>query len=196
MITVGNDIVDLRAADAVDKWRDRRFMERVFSRSQCEEILRAPDRDRALWSHWAAREAAYKAGKRLAAPVSLSWNDHPDFVHCSAIQPGTHTQVRIEACNLEIAGTLTEREMESTSGYLPSIKLRLLAKRELEMDGVEIVRDKVGKKWGPPYVILHGKTVPEIALSFSHDGEWLALIIAWSSQSCRTHSASHRRIRS
>ncbi|GMR13086.1 MAG: hypothetical protein BMS9Abin29_1285 [Gemmatimonadota bacterium] len=68
---VGNDVVDLDRPRCAGKAEDRRFVERVFTAFEQSCIMDAPDRDRALWRRWAAKEAAYKVVTKLlgAAPV-------------------------------------------------------------------------------------------------------------------------------
>ena len=61
----GNDVVDLDQARCAGKAGDTRFVERVFTASERAHIMEAPDPDRALWRHWAAKEAAYKVVTKL-----------------------------------------------------------------------------------------------------------------------------------
>jgi phosphopantetheine--protein transferase-like protein len=58
---VGNDVVDLKDPENIGKSRDDRFLGRVFTAGEREQITRAPFPDTLLWSLWAAKEAAYKA---------------------------------------------------------------------------------------------------------------------------------------
>jgi phosphopantetheine--protein transferase-like protein len=77
---LGNDIVDLTDPRHVGKARDRRFLERVFSPREQEEIRNADDPDRALWARWAGKEAAFKTvSKSLGIPPTFV---HPRFAVC------------------------------------------------------------------------------------------------------------------
>lgn len=58
-MTVGNDIVDLRTLEPP---LHPRFLERVFTPKEQQCIGMSAEE---LWVHWAAKEAAYKALKRL-----------------------------------------------------------------------------------------------------------------------------------
>ena len=58
---VGNDVVDLKEPDNRGKSGDDRFLARVFTAQEREQIAQAAAPDALLWSFWAAKEAAYKA---------------------------------------------------------------------------------------------------------------------------------------
>lgn len=71
---LGNDIVDLTDPRHSGKARDDRFLQRVYSQEEREEIRASESPDLALWIRWAAKEAAFKTvSKSLGAP--------PTFVH-------------------------------------------------------------------------------------------------------------------
>lgn len=71
---LGNDIVDLADPRHSGKADDQRFMERVFSRDEQEDIRSSETPDRALWVRWAAKEAAFKT-------VSKALGTPPTFIH-------------------------------------------------------------------------------------------------------------------
>jgi hypothetical protein len=71
---LGNDIVDLTDPRHTGKAGDERFLRRVFSEREQEDILQAPDPDRALWMRWAGKEAAFKT-------ISKSEGTPPTFAH-------------------------------------------------------------------------------------------------------------------
>jgi hypothetical protein len=71
---LGNDVVDLRHHGASRRSRDLRFLSRVFTEEERNDILSAPDPDRSLWIHWAGKEAIYKS-------VSKALGSPPVFVH-------------------------------------------------------------------------------------------------------------------
>jgi phosphopantetheinyl transferase (holo-ACP synthase) len=62
---LGNDVVDLREANAHAATRHPRFDARAFTRAERERIATsgAPERLRAIF--WAAKEAAYKVARKL-----------------------------------------------------------------------------------------------------------------------------------
>lgn len=67
---IGNDIVDLKTADAQGKAGNERFMGRVLTPGEQEAIRRSAHPDALLWAFWAAKEAAYKAVSKAAPGVS------------------------------------------------------------------------------------------------------------------------------
>jgi hypothetical protein len=73
---LGNDIVDLADPRHGGKAGDGRFLQRVFSQGEQDEILSSPDPERALWIRWAGKEAAFKT-------VSKALGSPPTFVHSS-----------------------------------------------------------------------------------------------------------------
>lgn len=69
---VGNDIVNLNDPYARKKSANIRFLNRVFTPNERKLIDRASVPDSAVWSIWAAKEAAYKAVSQKGAAVSSS----------------------------------------------------------------------------------------------------------------------------
>lgn len=61
---VGNDIVDITSVEILNKFHDRRFLQRVFTPAEiaCLDGCKRPDL--VLWFLWSAKEAAYKALKK------------------------------------------------------------------------------------------------------------------------------------
>ncbi|MCF8094281.1 MAG: 4'-phosphopantetheinyl transferase superfamily protein [Desulfobacteraceae bacterium] len=76
---VGNDIVDLHAAETADKTGDIRFVRRVLTGAERRCFGRAESPDIYLWAVWAAKETAYKALVK-ANPDVASWPRHYDVV--------------------------------------------------------------------------------------------------------------------
>jgi len=82
---LGNDVVDLTDPRHAGKAGDDRFLQRVFSQEEQEDIRSAEDADRALWIRWAGKEAAFKTiSKSLGAPPTFN---HPRF-QVTIFQPG------------------------------------------------------------------------------------------------------------
>lgn len=80
-LAVGNDVVDLSDPRCQGKHREARFLERVLAPAEREAVARAPDPARALWLHWAAKEAAYKVVSKLPA-------GRPPFEHAAFVVDG------------------------------------------------------------------------------------------------------------
>ncbi len=66
---VGNDIVDLLSPGNREKYRDRRFKNRVFTSGEQDRLDKSDDPDRLLWSFWTAKETAYKILVKIAPKV-------------------------------------------------------------------------------------------------------------------------------
>ena len=74
---LGNDIVDLTDPRHSGKAREHRFLRRVYSHKEQDEIRSSKNPDLALWIRWAAKESAFKTvSKALGAPPTFS---HPAF---------------------------------------------------------------------------------------------------------------------
>ncbi len=66
---LGNDVVDTGHRGGLGKAQDDRFLARVCSEEERDRVRSSPDPDRALWAHWAGKEAIFKsASKALGAP--------------------------------------------------------------------------------------------------------------------------------
>jgi len=71
-LLVGNDVVDLRDPETrLDSVHDR-FIERVFTPAERDAIFASRDSRAALWSHWAAKESAYKIIKKAEPDAIFS----------------------------------------------------------------------------------------------------------------------------
>ena len=106
---VGNDIVDLSAAETAGKCEDRRFLGKVLTEAE-QHVLAAARKapDRLLWSFWAAKEAAYKAISQLheslsAAPrrYAVSIETDPESLKAGAEAAG-HVQTPSERVRVRI----------------------------------------------------------------------------------------------
>ena len=62
--------MDLNTPEAQSKYLDARFMERVLTGRERQEIGRSACPDRLLWAFWAARETAYKVLSKIHPDVS------------------------------------------------------------------------------------------------------------------------------
>ena len=69
---IGNDVVDLADAETRESAIHARFDARVFAPSERRALARAGDRTRLRWSLWAAKEATYKAGRRVDPALGFS----------------------------------------------------------------------------------------------------------------------------
>ncbi|MGY5849406.1 4'-phosphopantetheinyl transferase family protein [Salegentibacter sp. F14] len=61
---IGNDVVDLELAKVQSNWRRPGYLQKIFTKEECQQILNSKDKDRTLWLFWTMKEAAYKAWQR------------------------------------------------------------------------------------------------------------------------------------
>jgi phosphopantetheinyl transferase (holo-ACP synthase) len=76
LLVIGNDIVDLTAPENRGKSGDRRFRARVFTAAEEEWIDAAPSPDTALWTLWAAKEAAFKTAVKLKPGLTFRHREY------------------------------------------------------------------------------------------------------------------------
>lgn len=86
-ISLGNDIVDLTDSDTIDLAKHTKFIQRVYSPNELEIIESCHESLKKIyfWKLWAAKEAAYKAIKRINpdiifSPVQFQFSSQPDII--------------------------------------------------------------------------------------------------------------------
>lgn len=62
---LGNDVIDLQFARPLEKSRDSRFVDRVFTPLERDCIRASFDPEWTLWILWSAKEAAFKITRKL-----------------------------------------------------------------------------------------------------------------------------------
>ncbi|RIL11645.1 MAG: hypothetical protein DCC75_01940 [Proteobacteria bacterium] len=194
-ISIGNDIVDLQERPGASH---PRFVERVCSEFEKSQLSSAnPD---AVWSYWAAKEAAYKCIKRLEPEVIFSpsrFEYHHDqqivqferqrlFVRCQTTPDYVYavcvTDSEIFGSN-NLSNWITNRsDLEKTlpsnapkSDRSESHLVRLLARRELsKLLSIPIDQITISpRSHGIPLLSLSGPPHSDL-LSLSHHGRFLA----------------------
>ena len=69
---IGNDIVDIKASEFSSMQRFMRYAAKVCTDHELLQLGRFEGRQQTLWRFWSIKEAAYKAGLRLAVCNSFS----------------------------------------------------------------------------------------------------------------------------
>lgn len=69
---IGNDVVDLLDVESRKDALHSRFDKRVFSQRERDCIYHSSNSHRMRWSHWAAKESAYKVLKKIDARTIFS----------------------------------------------------------------------------------------------------------------------------
>lgn len=171
---VGNDVVDLGDPQIAEHHVRARFVERVCTR---DEASRAWGDKRALWSLFAAKEAAYKVLVKLGLPVGFS---HREIVVAPDWRVVTYGDVRLDLrvdADDERVHAVASLDATPTSAVRRTMDQDLSrAARALLVEvlggDVEIVRDPVAGAWdgyGPPRAVSVDADV-----SLSHDGRFVA----------------------
>jgi len=117
-------------------------------------------------------------------PITVSWQWHAHWLHCIAVQgqsTAAITRAVVALADCPANATFSERERDSFSRE-PSAMVRTLAKRLLAQQGIndtEIVRERVAGGLLPPRVFSDGVARDDIQLSLSHDGDYVAAVIAF-----------------
>lgn len=115
--------------------------------------------------------------------VSVRWQLGPGWLHCIAVlgqSPRILEHAVAARTDPALVTAFSAREHEGMSRS-ESAGVRALAKRLLRqhgIDAIEILRESDGPTRKPPRVFTHGQPHPDLDISLSHDGAWLAAVIA------------------
>jgi len=194
-VNVGNDVVDLDDPGAVGASRRERFVRRILRPAELRDVEASADPDVALWTRFAAKEAAYKAAVQLrgstpATPAayevaadlaSVRLSDarfqlliefsaaaatgRPGLVHAIAWRGGDRPRFGAGACAGDPGAGAHSLLAASAGACLGCAPSRL-----------RIVRDPILGSWdgyGPPRLQLDGRPLPA-AVSLSHHGRFIA----------------------
>ena len=203
---VGNDVVDLTLEGSVQKFQDRRFLERVFTWEERQIIHSADYPDVVLWGFWAAKEASFKlikklndgvvfspqnivvqgnpetdpTGQAILGPyvVAVTWTGGVGWVHALATQP-----TRSSNCLFRVESRPSQQNFEQS--FSESAEVRALAQRLLAEIGwpstrIERARRPDGRLQWP--TVFAGSTGLPVDVSLSHDGSYLAAAISYRSE--------------
>lgn len=61
---IGNDIIDLKVAKINSRWREQRFLEKLFTAEEQTLILSGANRFENIWRFWSMKESGYKIMSR------------------------------------------------------------------------------------------------------------------------------------
>ena len=151
---IGNDVVDLEHSSLHGKLESRRFLKRVFTKSEQAIIARAGEPDIELWCLWACKESAFKAfSKILPTP--------PAFIH-SAFEVSWTRMIQEERSCIRVGNVAYEGLSVSVSVDLSEAVLHAFAwtghpnnaiqgapPAELYHDVARL--DEPGTPWSAPY---------------------------------------------
>lgn len=215
--TIGNDLIDFRASHNRGRAEQPRMLARVLTASERTQLADEGAGDIGFALLWSAKEAAYKAAKKIQPalvfapgrwqlectdlalangeksgtvripdhpPIRASWQHHAHWLHCIAVRGDTPTKIEhaVSALsNCAPRASFSERERDSFSRE-QSAAVRTLAKQLLAQHAIsdcEIVRERIEHRLLPPRVYSAGMARDDVQLSLSHDGEYVAAVIAF-----------------
>lgn len=200
---LGNDVVDLEDPETRPETFRPRFDERVFDPTERRAIARDEDAHARRWTHWAAKEAAYKLARQIDprfvfAPSRLVAR----FTRAVDAEGDRRLHYGTLALPSALAGGSAELELraEQTEGRVhvvaipagadwdavvasirrlepgddPSEAVRALARADVARDlGIDASRVGIGRRGRVPTVEIDGRPGP-MSLSLSHHGRFLA----------------------
>lgn len=73
---IGNDIIDLNLAKQNSRWKEQRFLDKLFSKEEQSFILSDTSRFQNIWRLWSMKESAYKIISRLEGRVRFNPTDY------------------------------------------------------------------------------------------------------------------------
>lgn len=154
MLYVGNDVVDLNLKEIADKYRDARFVRRVFTPLEQQIIQTSKNSNRMLWILWASKETAYK--------IISKKNDGTPFVHkrfqiksVTGNSPSTvltqvhyqnqriNVKVRCSKQSLHATGVITAKTEPSVEYYYSAVKYPKVAKAFNESNFSPLERESI-----------------------------------------------------
>jgi len=84
---IGNDIVDIELAKGQSNWKRARYLDKVFTLNEQNEIFSSKDNNLMVWKLWSMKEAAYK----LYTQIYPSRFYNPKRFECSFAEGSTVT---------------------------------------------------------------------------------------------------------
>ena len=187
--SLGNDVVDLD--DPPNRVVHPRYAARVCGPEEAARVHKSPEPRAALWTLFAAKEAAYKAAMKLPGGPSLfeprRYFVEPDLR--SVRLDRRHFSLRVEthaswihavAWTGPVCPHAALQAVPDVSD--PGAEARLLLRRELSrglacpLQCLDVVRPPRPGSWdgfGPPRLYVRGEPAP-VDVSLSHDGRFVA----------------------
>ena len=194
---IGNDLVDLQEPQSLNHHSNPRFLSRICSLEERECILASDDPHLMLWTHWAIKEASYKAIKKAFPharflPLHFSctmlsdfskWESRYQEFKCMVTVASTDEYVHAIAIAEGSKGSkksYKSRVKKIASEETASLEVRKLALKLLEEAGYpscEIVRPVIEEELSPPIALLNGQPLADCDISLSHDGKFIAAAV-------------------
>ena len=107
---IGNDIVDLEFAKHNSRWREQRFLDKLFSKEEQDFILSDGNRFQNIWRLWSMKESAYKIISRADGIVRFNPKDF-----CCFTTNATKGNVVFENKSIPTISQSTENFIQTTA---------------------------------------------------------------------------------
>jgi len=118
--------------------------------------------------------------------ISVRWEENADWVHCIAHMqsedcPYRHFVWQVSSLAEHVSSKIPFSSRESASIYSSASRsVRVQTKKLLQklgLEQVEIVRELLKNKFGPPFIMDSGHKNEDCDISMSHDGNFVASAI-------------------
>ncbi|MGC1632566.1 MAG: 4'-phosphopantetheinyl transferase superfamily protein [Gelidibacter sp.] len=188
---IGNDIVDLEFAKCNSRWKEHRFLDKLFSKEEQDFILSDENRFQNIWRLWSMKESAYKIISRAGGIVRFNPKDFCCFTtnptkgyvvfENKSIPTVTQTTpkfIQTTACLepsyiSEVFQFLhKDSKLQHKQSYEQAIKAYAQWKKQSQ-ETVEIIKNEIGV----PQFCINGRLL-ETRLSLTHHGHFGAFAIA------------------
>ncbi len=171
---LGNDIVDLQNLNV-----HPRFLEKVCTAHEQRVVAFSSNPFLAMWTHWAAKEATYKAVKKMDSNALFSPKKfvcEENLTHCHYNDFSAKLDVMTTKDYVHVIASFCDNfTIVIGSNHVPeSLTVRRLAVDLLDEMGYSnctIVNT-------PPQVWRKNRLLHDVDLSLSHDGRFAAAVIS------------------
>lgn len=173
---IGNDIVDIAIAMAESNPLRLGWIDKVFATSERELIFGCDAPLQTIWLLWAMKEASYKVYNRSSGKIFYA----PHRFICELQELNAYSAtgtVTFDGYEFFTKSTISPRFLHSVATMVqdevPQINIRPLSVSRSDMlpPGCQFIR-----QGGSPPVLLHKQTQSYIPVSYSHHGDWHALV--------------------
>ncbi len=190
---IGNDIVDLNLACINSRWKEQRFLDKLFTKEEQTFILKDKLRHQNIWMLWSMKESAHKIHAR-----SLTSSIFNPKIYCCEMISETTGMVSFEGktvftttnCNLNLIyttaygqDTLKISEYAVLEGISQKGKSELIIDKAVqafaELKSISKASISVEKNnFGVPRFLVNNDIQP-IALSLTHHGQYGGFAISY-----------------
>jgi 4''-phosphopantetheinyl transferase superfamily. len=194
--------VDLKEPANAEKSRNSRFLKKILTDAEIEFVQNARNSDKALWSHWACKETAFKVIKKICPDTAFlprRWKvffkkSQSTYSDGEVIIPGKDRVYIRFFSNLQYVhcigsdsiaalgkliwsvDVLPEKEVINPSIFVRYCLGQDLAQHiSLNFHDIKIKRTRKNGELTPPRVYVNGRKT-DIDISLSHDGRFIAYV--------------------